>query len=165
MMGCKSKASVRKMHKGKSSQNCTYIVRSGYKSGISVPTIHPKNIFGRSSQNQLIKALKNYWPNNLLGTIYLILKVQCPQPSKPEFQFQLNKESEAKNFCIKNKYNKDLSKAIAAQLNSPLGYGSEFHPTNTLEVIFSQHPNWIRTKNILENGSAWPLEESEESKR
>ena len=64
-----------------------------------------------------------------------------------------------------NKYNKDLSKAIVAQFNSPLGYGSEFRPTNTLEVIFSRHPNWTRMKNILENGSAWPLEELEESKR
>ena len=64
-----------------------------------------------------------------------------------------------------NKYNKDLSKAISAQLNSPLGYGSEFCPKNTLEVLFSRHPNWTIMKNILENGSAWPLEELEESKR
>ena len=64
-----------------------------------------------------------------------------------------------------HKYNKDLSKAIADQLNSPLGYGSEFFPTNTLEVLFSRHPNWTRMKNILENGSAWPLEKLEESKR
>ena len=64
-----------------------------------------------------------------------------------------------------NKYNKYLSKEIAAQFNSPLGYGSEFRPTNTLEVLFSRQPNWTRMKNILENGSAWPLEELEESKR
>ena len=130
----------------------------------SVPKVHPKNTFGDLSQNQLIEASTNYWPNNLLGTIYLILNVQCPLPSKPEFQFQLNKELVAKNFCIMNKYNKDLSKSISTQFNSPLGYGSEFHPTNTLEVIFSWHPNWTRMKNILEKGSAWPLEELEESK-
>ena len=106
MTGCKSRASVLKMHSGNSSQNCTYTVRSGCESRTSVPKIHPKNIFGSSSQNQLIKASKNYWPNELLGTISLILNVQCPRPSKPEFQFQLNKESEAKNFCIMNKYNK-----------------------------------------------------------
>ena len=63
-----------------------------------------------------------------------------------------------------NKYNKDLSKEISYQFNSPLGYGSEFCPTNTLEVLFSRHPNWTRMKNILEDGSAWPLEKLEESK-
>ena len=157
MTGCESRASVPKMHSGNSSQNCTYTVRSGCESRTSVTKIHPKNIFGSSSQNQLIEALKNYWPNDLLGTIYLILHVQCPRPSKPEFQFQLNKESATKNFCIMNKYNKYLSKAIADQFNSPLGYDSEFCTTNTIKVLFSRHPNWTRMKNILENGSAWPL--------
>ena len=163
MTGCESRASVPKMHSGNSSQKCTYTVRSGCESRTSVPKIHPKNIFGSSSQNQLIEASTNYWPDDLLSTISLILNVQCPQPSKPEFQFQINKESEAKNFCIMNKYFKDLSKAIVAQFNSPLGYSSESLPTNSLEVLFSRHPNWTRMKNILEKGSAWPLEELEES--
>ena len=122
MTGCKSRASVPKIYSGNSSQNCTYTVRLGYKSRTSVPKMHPKNIFGNSSQNQLIEASANYWPNNLLGTISLILNVQCPQPSKPEFQIQLKKESASKNFCIINKYNKYLIKAIATQFNSPLGY-------------------------------------------
>ena len=137
----------------------------GCESMTSVPKIHPKNIFGSSCQNQLIKASTSYWPNDLLGKISFILNVQCPRPSKPEFQFQLNKESAAKHFCIMNKYNKDLSKAIVAQFNSPLGYGSEFCPTSTLEVLFSGHPNWTRMKNNLENGLAWPLEELEESRK
>ena len=136
-----SRYSVPKMHSGNSPQNCTYTVRSGCESRTSVPMFYPKNILGNSSQNQLIDASKNYWPNDLLGTISFILNVQCPRPSKPDFQFQPNKESAAKNFFIMNKYNKDLNKAIAAQFNSPLGYNSEFHPTNTLEVLFSRHPN------------------------
>ena len=64
-----------------------------------------------------------------------------------------------------NKYNKDLRKSRAAQFNSPLGYGSDFRPTDTLEVLFSRHPNWTRMKNSSENGAAWPLEELEEIKR
>ena len=101
-----SMAIVPKMHSGNSSQNCTYTVRLGCKFRTSVPKIHPKNIFGSSSQNQLTKASTNYWPNDLLGTISLILNAQCPWNCKPEFQFQLNKESAANNFCIMNKYNK-----------------------------------------------------------
>ena len=58
-----------------------------------------------------------------------------------------------------NKYNKYLSKEIAAQFNSPLVYGSELRPTKFIEVLFSRHLNWTKMKNILENGSAWPLEE------
>ena len=146
MTRCKSRASVPKMHSVDSSKNCTYAVRSGCKSRTSVPKIHSKNIFGSLSQNQLIKALTNYWPNELLGTISLIFNVQCPRPPKPEFQFQLNKESADKNFCIMNKYNKDLSKAIDPQFNSSLGYGSEFGPTNTFEILFSRHPNSTRMK-------------------
>ena len=165
MMGCESKASVPKINSGNSSQNCTYMVRSGCKSRTSVPKTHPKNIFESSSQDQLIEALTNYWPNDLLGTIYLILNVQFPRPSKPELQFHLNKELAAKIFCIMNKYNKDLSKSIAAQLNSPLGYDSKFCPRNTLEFIFSRHLNWSRMRKVLENCSAWPMEELEESKR
>ena len=141
MTGCESKTSVPKMHSVNSSQKCTHTVRSGCKSRTSVPKIHPKNIFGSSSQNQLIKVSTNYWPNDLLGTISLILNVQCPQPSKPEFKFLLTKQLAAKNFCIMNKYNKDLRKSRAAQFNSPLGYGSDFCPTDTLEVLFSRHPN------------------------
>ena len=78
MMGCESKASVPKMHSGNSSQNCTYMFRSGCKFRTSVPKTHPKNIFRSSSQNQLIEASTNYWPNGLLVTISLILNVQCP---------------------------------------------------------------------------------------
>ena len=78
MTGCKSRASVPKTHSGNSSQNCNYKVRLGCESRTSVPKIHPKNIFGSSSQNQLIKASTNYLPNESLGTIYLILNVQCP---------------------------------------------------------------------------------------
>ena len=77
-MGYESRANVPKMHSGKSSQNCTYMVILGCKSRTSVPKMHPKNTFGSSSQNQLIKASTNYWPNNLLGTISLVLNVQCP---------------------------------------------------------------------------------------
>ena len=44
MTGCKSRASIPKMHSGNSSQNCTYTVRSWCKSRTSVPKLHPKNI-------------------------------------------------------------------------------------------------------------------------
>ena len=51
MKGCKSRASVPKIHSGNSSQNFTYTIRSWCESRNSVPKIHPKNIFGNSFQN------------------------------------------------------------------------------------------------------------------
>ena len=100
----------------------------------------------------------NYWPDDLLGEISRTINKPCLQPSETEFKFELNKESSANNFCILKKYGKDMGKAIEAQSKSPLGYGSEFRPTSTLENIFNRHPNWSRMKDILDNGSNWPLE-------
>ncbi len=64
-----------------------------------------------------------------------------------------------KNFIIlKQKFGGDLSKALLAQSNSPLGYGSEFKPIKTLELIFKNHRTWNRMKWVLENESKWPLQ-------
>ena len=54
---------------------------------------------------------------------------------------------------------------MEAQKNSPLEYGSEFRPTQSLESIFKWHPNWKRMRSILEDGSAWPLEDLPASNR
>jgi hypothetical protein len=45
----------------------------------------------------------------------------------------------------------DLGKAIEAQSNSPLGYGSEFKPPEVLEQLFRQSQ--------LQRGSIWPLDD------
>ena len=109
--------------------------------------------------------ISKYWPDDLLGSIAKTINRQCKQPSQTEFKFELSKESAAKNFCILNKYGKDLGMAIKAQSNSPLSYGSEFRPTSTLANVFDRHPNWNRLKDILENGSNWPLDSLNESDR
>ena len=101
----------------------------------------------------------NYWSDDLIGAISRTICKPCLKPSDTEFKFELNKESAAKNLCILKKYGKDLGKAIEVQSKSPLGYGSEFRPTSTLENIFNSHPNWSRMKDILENRSNWPLED------
>jgi len=77
----------------------------------------------------------------------------------PEFQFAMTEEAAEKNFCVLKKYGLDLSRAIDAQKSSPLGYGSEFRPIETLEKVFGLHPNWKRMKDILAHGSKWPLED------
>jgi hypothetical protein len=78
---------------------------------------------------------------------------------KPLFAFEFSLEAAHKNFILlKRKFGGDLLKALLAQSNSPLGYGSEFKPIKTLELIFKNHPSWSRMKRILTQGSKWPLQ-------
>ncbi len=56
------------------------------------------------------------------------------------------------------KFGGDLSKALLAQSDLPLCYGSEFKPIETLELIFRNHPRWNQMKQILTHGSNWPLQ-------
>jgi hypothetical protein len=75
-------------------------------------------------------------------------------------------EAANKNFILlKCKFGGDLSKALLAQSNSPLGYGSEFKPIKTLELIFKNHRSWSRMKRILTHGSKWPLQPLNEEDR
>jgi hypothetical protein len=58
----------------------------------------------------------------------------------------LSKEAAMKNYLVMKQSNFDLAKALRAQSNSPLGYGSEFKPPEILEPLFKLHPNWKRVK-------------------
>ena len=100
-----------------------------------------------------------FWPPDLIGVITEVANTPSPAPVKPEFVFDFTNEAAEKNFLVLSKYDFDVEKAIRAQAGSPVGYGSEFRPTHQLEKVFSRHPNWLRMKSILENGSDWPLED------
>ena len=43
-----------------------------------------------------------------------------------------------------------------------MSYGSEFKDSSLLEPIFSKYPHWLKMKDILDNGSSFPLEEISE---
>ena len=71
----------------------------------------------------------------------------------------MTKEAAEKNFLVLKKYDMKLEDAIQAQHSSPMSYGSEFRPPETLELVFGNHPNWERLRCILSNGSKFPLSE------
>ena len=70
-----------------------------------------------------------------------------------------------KNYLVLLKHGLSLKSALEAQKDSPLGYGSEFRPVETLEQLLVKHPNWTHLKQILISGSNWALEDLDEEKR
>jgi hypothetical protein len=98
--------------------------------------------------------------------LHQIAALPCRQPSKPLFAFEFSMEAANKNFILlTRKFGGDLLKALLAQSDSPLGYGSEFKPIETLELIFRIHPSWSRMKQVLGHESKWPLQPLDEDDR
>ena len=100
-----------------------------------------------------------------MDTIREVLRWKQPEPAKPQFIFEMSKRAAQKNYLVLGKHNFDFDKAIRAQANSPVAYGSEFKPAEILEPLFSRHPFWQRWKDILTNGSDWQLEPISEEAR
>ena len=53
----------------------------------------------------------------------------------PEFCFKMTLEAAEKNFLVLKRHGFDLSKAIEDQLNTPVGYGSEFRKPRLLSPL------------------------------
>jgi hypothetical protein len=82
----------------------------------------------------------------------------------PTINFSM--EAASKNcILLTRKFGGDLSKALLAQSDLPLGYGSEFKPVETLELVFRIHPSWSQMKQVLTHGSKWPLQPLDEKDR
>ena len=86
-------------------------------------------------------------------------------PTAPPFNFNLTEAAAVENFKVLSDNNMDLDKIIRSSAFSPISYGSEFKDSSLLEPIFSKHPHWLKMKNILDNGSSFPLEEISDQDR
>ena len=87
------------------------------------------------------------WPSDLITILRRIAATPCRHPLKPLFVFEFSLEAANKNFILlKHKFGGDLLEALLAQSDSPLGYGSEFKPIETLELIFKNHLSWSRRR-------------------
>lgn len=121
-------------------------------------TLHPRHNHTRKAQ--LLSGIHTHvpWPKHITRIITSIISLDIPPPDPPEFTFELTREAALRNFCILQRYNGDIGTAIAHQLHTPLGYGSEFRPVNTLEKLLHLHPHWCKFKQLLTTGSDWPLD-------
>jgi hypothetical protein len=66
------------------------------------------------------------------------MNVPCKTPHPPEFIFELSELAALHDLNIFNKYSNDIGKALRANENSPLGYGSKF-----LEALRTQEGIWF----------------------
>ena len=105
------------------------------------------------------------FPPDLVDIIKSIREMACTQPQQPNFFFELRSKAAKKNFLVLKQLNMDLGKAITAQQDSPLGYGSKFKPLHVLRRLFLNHPLWEQMETILVNGLQWPLTEITEEDR
>jgi hypothetical protein len=102
-----------------------------------------------------MRPTTNVWPANsaMLQIIKQILESKSPCPTKPEFCFEMALEAAEKNFLVLKRHSFDLGKAIKAQLNPLVGYGSEFRKHWTLSPLLGNHSLWPQMKSILKNSS------------
>jgi hypothetical protein len=107
-----------------------------------------------------------WWPKNVSSIIKDIVSREDTQPNQSPFLFELTSKAAHKNFCVLKKFNFSLKATIKSAENSPISYGSEFRAPSILSRLLSLHPRWQFFKNLLDNGSSWPLSEiSEEHRR
>ncbi len=98
-----------------------------------------------------------WYPTNLLEVIRKILNTDCEKMHPVEFKFEYTKEAAEHNWNVLSKY-ENLGKAIDANNNSQLSYGSEFRKATVLEPLMRHHPLWNDLKSQLTNGINYPIE-------
>ncbi len=80
-----------------------------------------------------------------------------PSNNKILFNFTYSKEDAVHNANVLDCYNFDLELALLAQQNTQLSYGSEFKKSSDLQKLLGNHPLWLHTSKILDNGATFPL--------
>jgi hypothetical protein len=104
-----------------------------------------------------VKSHGQFWPQNLLDIIKLIVNLTSACPEKPLFNFIFNNKAAEKNYLVLKRLDFDISRAIKAQSLLPLGYGSEFRKGNILSPLLKHHPLWPRMEQLLLEGTKWPM--------
>ena len=86
-------------------------------------------------------------------------KMNCPS-----FLFTPSQVAAEENWNVLKKHNLDLKKALDAEKDTQLGFGSEFKDASILHLIFKNHPLWSKMSSHISNGCSYPLEHLEKEK-
>ena len=118
------------------------------------------------SPTVLNKTRTTVWPTNsiMIQMIKSILVSKSNCLDAPDFCFEMTLEAAEKNFLVLKSHGFDLSKAIKAQWNTPVGYGSEFRKPQILSPLLGNHPLWPMMESIFKNGAQWPTDPISEDK-
>jgi hypothetical protein len=118
--------------------------------------LHESSQHQGNAQNNIEPAPPSQiWPNDLISILQKIMATPCQPPTKPIFKFDLSIEAASKNYILlKHTFGGDLQRALNAQPNSPLQYGSKFRQIETLKSILENHPSWNRMRSALTFGSS-----------
>lgn len=90
-------------------------------------------------------------------TIQEILQTPVVTPGNPTLQFELSQEAAEHNKITLQNQGNSLHQYLRTQQGTFIYFGAEFRPAAILEKLFCHHPNWPRLKQILIEGSNWPL--------
>jgi hypothetical protein len=94
-------------------------------------------------------------PVELPQLIAKIVNTPVPTASQTAFQFELTPAAAIRNALILEQHHFDLGKAIRAEGNSPLKYGSEFCPKSILAPLLDRHPNWKYIGKLFTDGCSF----------
>ena len=105
-------------------------------------------------------------PNSLQSTntswlvtmIRTTLKTPIQTSEKPILLFRRTHESAVRNSKILAAFKGDLGAGIAANKDSSVNYGSEFHDITALEKLFLHHEDKTKIINIIQQGSCYHLD-------
>ncbi len=133
--------------------NITPGIGTQYHNNVNTVNVVTNNNNNTNNQNRPTQ----WWPPNITSIIKDILATPQHHPQPTLFSFELSKEAATKNLCILDRFDRNLQKAIDAQPNTSISYGSEFRAPETLTPLLKHHPNWDRFQKLLTHGSIWPL--------
>jgi hypothetical protein len=131
----------------------------------AVTTTHPSCNARQNATKHQQQTTGPVWPKEMMTIIKSIVESHSPCPDKPLFEFAMTSEAAEKNFLILKSFDFDMKRALEAQVNSPMGYGSEFQKVNILQPLLQNHPLWPRLTKLLKFGSQWPTSPSSEEDR
>jgi hypothetical protein len=101
-------------------------------------------------------------PDWFLQTIKNIIDSTEDTPKAPALRFNLSYDAAVHNMRLLQSHNNDLQQYLKRNKDTFIGFGFEFRQTHILEPLLIHHPNWLKLKNLLEEGSNWKLDKMSE---
>ena len=105
------------------------------------------------------------YPLWFMDTIQKVIQTPVATPKLPSLRFELTQEAAQYNMSLVQAHNSSIHEYLWSQKDTYIYFGSEFRVLMVLENLLGHHPNWRKVKQILLNGSDWPLTPISESDR